>query len=79
MHLQRAQGQVMGKRMTVHNKFRALLDCNPTHGLVSLRYNNREVLRSQERGDGGLDLVETFFEPGCSFREIRESICLPSQ
>ena len=79
MHLQRTQSEVMGKRVTVYNKFRALFNRNPTHGLVSFRYDDRKVLRPQEGWHSGFNFVEAFFEPDCGLREARERIGLPSQ
>jgi hypothetical protein len=64
--------------MTVHDKFRALFNRNPTHGLVSLRYDDREVLGSQEGRNGDFDFVETLFEPDRRLCEARERIGLPS-
>jgi hypothetical protein len=79
MHLQRAQSEVVGKCMAVHNKFRALFDRNTAYGFVCFRYNDRKVLRSQKRWHGSFNLVKPFFEPRCRFFQPRERICLPSQ
>jgi len=65
--------------MTVHDKFRALFNRNSTRGLISLRYDYREVLRPQERRHGGFNFVEAFLEPGCRLCEARERIGLPSE
>lgn len=77
VHLDGAEGEVLGEGVAGRDEFGALLNGSSSSGLVRLVHDESKVLGSEEGGDGGLDGGESLLEPLQRLAQVWSVVQLP--
>lgn len=77
VHLDGAEGEVLGERVAGRDEFGALLNGGSSSGLVRLVHDESKVFGSEEGGDGGFDGGESLLEPLQRLIQVWSVVQLP--